>query len=282
MGVKILNGFKKYIYLSGLSIMLVSKVGAQTVEFGLYGGVSNYMGDVSEQQMKWDQTHPSVAVVGRYNISPRLTFKGFAGYGKVSGADSLAKLPANRIRNTSFFSDIYEFSVQMEYNLVKNNLTSRGRKPFMPYLFGGVGIFHFNPKTNYMGREYELQPLGTEGQGTTSYNDRKKYNLTTLCIPIGIGIKKKVTNYLSFGIEAGMRFTFTNYLDDVGGLYANTQVVERAYGPVAGALSNRTGMQMEDKRRTTTAGLVKNDMYFMAGITIAYVFHPRQDICPKF
>lgn len=276
----------------GLFVMLcfAGLTRAQQIEFGLYGGVSNYMGDVSEQKLKLDQTHPSVAVLGRYNISKKLTFKGFVGYGKVSGADSLAEVPANKVRNTNFFSDIYEFSVQMEYNLVENNLSTRGRKPLIPYLFGGIGVFHFNPKTNFGGREYELQPLGTEGQGTTTYNDKKKYNLTTVCVPIGIGLKKKVTPYLSVGIEVGMRFTFTNYLDDIGGTYANSQVVSRAYGPVAGSLSNRTREVVADQtqaaregdRRTTTAGLVKNDMYFLGGISITYIFRNPMSICPKF
>ncbi|MES2690477.1 MAG: DUF6089 family protein [Bacteroidota bacterium] len=288
MGIKTIKGIKSYILLIGLFSAMGSS--AQNIEFGLYGGVSNYMGDVSEQKMKWDQTHPSIAVMGRYNISPKLTFKGFVGYGMVSGADSLAKAPANKIRNTNFTSVIYEFSVHMEYNLVRNNLSTRGPKPFVPYIFGGLGIFHFNPKTMFQGKEYELQPLGTEGQGTTIYNERKKYNLTTVCVPIGVGIKKKITSYLSMGIEAGLRFTFTNYLDDVGGVYADNLVVASAYGPIAGALSNRTGevtsdvsfQAKENDKRTTIAGLVKNDMYFMAGISLTYIFRHSSDGCPKF
>jgi hypothetical protein len=284
------NNIKTLKAYSALIILFLAfNAGAQQVEFGLYGGVSNYMGDVSEQKMKWDQTHPSVAVLGRYNINKKLTFKGFIGYGRVSGADSLAKQEANRIRNTNFFSDIYEFSVHMEYNLVENNLSTRGRRPLIPYLFGGIGLFHFNPKTNYGGNVYELQPLGTEGQGTTTYNNLKKYNLTTFCIPIGIGLKKRVTPYLSVGVEVGMRFTFTNYLDDVGGNYANSNVVGSAYGPLARSLSNRTGEVVEEQRqaqegdrRTTTPGLIKNDMYFMGGVSITYVFRAPVSICPKF
>lgn len=288
MGIKTIQGIKGYILL----FILFSGINtwAQNIEFGLYGGITNYMGDVSEQKMKWDQTHPGVAVLGRYNISPKLTFKGFVAYGKVSGADSLAKVAANKIRNTNFSSEIYEFSVHMEYNLVRNNLSARGPKPLVPYLFAGLGIFHFNPKTIYQGKEYELQPLGTEGQGTTLYNDRKKYNLTTVCVPVGFGLKKKITSSLSMGIEAGLRFTFTNYLDDVGGVYADNLVVASSYGPVAGALSNRTGevtadvalQAKENDKRTTIAGLVKNDMYFMAGISLTYIFRRSADGCPKF
>lgn len=263
----------------------------KSIEFGVFLGASNYSGDVSEQEIKWDQTHPSFSVFGRYNINQRWSFKGFVGYGKVSGADSLAKKRANKLRNTNFSSVIYEFSGHFEYNLIKNNLSSKGRKPLIPYLFAGIGVFHFNPKTEYLGETYELQPLGTEGQGTTTYNSLEKYDLTTVCIPMGIGLKKRISRSFAVGIEFGARFTFTNYLDDVGGKYANSQVVSRAYGPVAGKLANRTAevavsypeltIPQEGAARTTRSPVIRNDMYFIGGFSISYIFNPKLDICPK-
>lgn len=274
-----------------LSILTTGTLLGQNIEFGIYGGVSNYIGDVSEQKMRGDQYHPSAAVMGRYNYTQRVTFKGLIAYGKVSGADSLASNVKNKIRNTNFTSDIFEFSAQVEYNLVPNNLSSRGGRPFIPYLFGGIGIFHYNPKTTYLGNEYELQPLGTEGQGTTQYNELKKYDLTTVCVPIGIGIKKRVSRSFVVGVEAGFRFTFTNYIDDVGGKYANVNVVERAYGPVAGRLANRSGEVISDypgqaapregELRTTRSFLFGSDMYFLAGISVSYVFQNGGLICPN-
>ncbi len=263
----------------------------KTIEFGVFIGASNYSGDVSEQEIKWDQTHPSFSVFGRYNINQRWSFKGFVGYGKISGADSLALKAKNKIRNTNFNSVIYEFSGHFEYNLVKNNMSTKGRKPLVPYLFAGIGIFHFNPKTEFQGKSYELQPLGTEGQGTTTYNSTQKYNLTTVCLPMGIGLKKRISANFAVGIEFGARFTFTNYLDDVGGKYASTEVVKRAYGPVAGSLSNRTAEvasaypelvpAVEGNPRTTKAPVIRNDMYFIGGFSVSYIIRPSGGGCPK-
>jgi hypothetical protein len=73
-----------------------------------------------------------------------------------------------------------------------------------PFLFGGIAVFKFNPTTEAAdGNTYELQPLGTEGQGTTEYPDMKKvrtYNrfhsfwawpevqyLQNLCRRVGMG-----------------------------------------------------------------------------------------------
>jgi hypothetical protein len=212
-------------------------------------------------------------------------------YGKVSGADSLASKPKNQMRNTNFNSDIYEFSVHGEYNLIPNKLSGRGGKPFIPYIFGGIGIFHFNPKTSFGGSTYELQPLGTEGQGTTQYNNLKKYDLTTICLPMGFGLKKRISQSFVVGVEAGLRFTFTKYLDDVGGKYANSNVVARAYGPTAGSLANRTGevaadypnlpIAKEGDRRTTPGLIFGTDMYFMAGFSVSYIFQNTGMLCPR-
>lgn len=278
------------LFLAVISCFSIGKIAAQNIEFGIYGGVSNYIGDVSEQTMKFDLFHPSAAVMGRYNISPKVTLKGMIAYGKVSGADSLANSAANKIRNTNFTSDIFEFSAQIEYNLVKYNIGGRGARPFVPYLFGGIGIFHYNPKSTFNGQEYELQPLGTEGQGTTQYNELKKYDLTTVCLPFGFGIKKKVSRSIVVGVEAGLRLTFTKYIDDIGGKYADVNVVSRAYGPVAGSLANRTGevasqypdlaVAREGQLRTTAPFLFGTDMYFLAGISVSYIFQNAGQGCP--
>jgi hypothetical protein len=289
MGVNMISKFK-YILLFSSTLFVVS-VHAQNIEFGVYGGVSNYIGDVSEQKMRFDQYHPSAAIMGRYNVNQRLALKGMIAYGKISGADSLASNAKNKMRNTNFNSDIYEFSVHAEYNLVPNKLSDRGGRPFVPYIFGGIGIFHFNPKTSFQGNEYELQPLGTEGQGTTQYNNLKKYDLTTICLPMGVGIKKRVSRSFVVGVEAGFRFTFTKYLDDIGGKYANANVVSRAYGPTAGSLANRTAevatdypnlpIAIEGDFRTTPGIILGTDMYFLAGFSISYIFQNPGIICPR-
>ena len=70
-----------------------------------------------------------------------------------------------------------------------------------------------------------LQPLGTEGQQVSGkFPDRhypKPYKRTQLSIPMGAGINYKVNRQINLGYEIGWRKTFTDYLDDVSGRYAN-------------------------------------------------------------
>lgn len=275
--------------LFSIYLLFTLNANSQNLEFGIYLGGSNFIGDVSEQKLNLSQTHPSFGIIGRFNASPKVALKGYFGYGRLSGADSLASSSDTKNRNLNFYTDIFEFSAHVEYNLVRNSSVGfSNSRPWIPYLFAGIGIFKFNPQTKFQGNVYELQPLGTEGQGTTQYNDRKKYALTEICIPLGIGIKKKLSNRVSIGLEVGVRFTTTNYIDDVGGKYANPLTVARSNGDIAAALSNRTGEVNPDKiavegdDRTTKPAVIKNDMYIIGGISIAYIFRNQGITCPRF
>lgn len=274
-----------FIYLINLSTFTQ----AQNIEFGLFLGASNYYGDLNNNSIVLSQTHFSGSFIGRYNVSERFAVKGFIGYGRISGSDENSSDALLKSRNLSFYSDIIEASAHLEYNLVKNSKAySANTRKIIPYLFVGVGLFNFNPKAEYQGQVYELQPLGTEGQGSTVYNDRVKYALTQLCIPFGIGLRKKLGSNFSFGIELGARYTQTNYLDDIGGTYAAKSVVESTHGSIAMALSDRSGeinpggAIFQEGQARSIKSLDIFDMYFMGGITLTYIFPNAGMRCPRF
>ncbi len=262
---------------------------SQGIEFGVFLGAANYMGDLSNDGVVLSETGFSGSIIGRYNIGERWAVKGFFGYGQISGSDQNANTSLKKSRNLSFYTDIYEVSAQMEFNLRKNSYRYTSSKKIIPYLFLGVGLFNFNPRTKLGGVEYELQPLGTEGQGTTTYNDRKKYALTQVCMPIGFGFKKKLTKRLSMGFELGARYAFTNYLDDIGGTYADSRVVGRSNGDAAAKLSDRSWELTPDGRPLFIDGDKRSikkidiaDIYFMGGITFTYIFPNAGMRCPRF
>jgi len=284
--------FIKYILVICCFSFLFQSAFAQQVEIGLMLGGSNYAGDLSNEFIVAKETHFSGSMFGRYNINKRWAVKGFMGYGQISGDDKNFGGYKNIFRNLNFSSDIYEFSVHAEYNFLKNNINSISARPFVPYMFGGIGVFSFNPKTVFNDVTYELQPLGTEGQGTTSLNDFKKYDLTTLCIPFGLGFRQKIGDDFFLGVEAGVRFTTTNYLDDVGGVYADPNIVRAAYGDVAGILSDRSieltlsdGSHQYLNSKGSARSIRKyldTDMYFMAGVTLSYLIRSKGMACPQF
>lgn len=299
--------FKRYIVFTLLALpTFVLK--AQHIEVGVMLGASNYIGDLSNETVVMKETHLSGSFFGRYNFSPRFAVKGFVGYGRISGDDknfgsatrsySGATRAFNQERNLNFYTDIYEFSLHCEYNLLPNDLKYYSARPFLPYVFAGIGVFNFNPKTKYLGKTIELQPLATEGQGSTTYNSFKKYSLTTICIPVGVGFRQKIGDDFFLGFEAGLRFTTTNYLDDVGGTYADRSVIGGASGKAGLLLSDRswelnsandpntdkplelTYLFTEGNKRSDKK-LIKTDMYIMCGVTLSYVIRFKGQGCPS-
>ena len=78
-------------------------------------------------------------------------------------------------RGLHFRTQIQELSSQIEFNFLPFE-TGSVLYNWSPYIFSGISIYNFNPQAeNSNGQWVDLQPLGTEGQGTTAYPERKKY-----------------------------------------------------------------------------------------------------------
>ena len=57
------------------------------------------------------------------------------------------------------------------------------------------------------------------------YPEKDPYSLSQFSIPMGLGIKLSLGEKFSLSAEYGVRMTFTDYLDDVGGIYANPEIL---------------------------------------------------------
>ena len=279
--------------------MAFSQKKVSSLDFGPYLGGSNYMGEFTDGYMPlWNKTKFAGGLICRYNYGPYLTFKGTAIYGKIEGSDKNFASDAYRgRRNLSFKSDIVEFSVQGEWNIRGYELTKESYG-WSPYLFAGVSVFRFNPKAQFNYQSYmmdaslqaqdgdwiELQPLGTEGQETTKFNDKRRYSLTQLSVPVGLGAKWQLDDYWAFGFEFGVRKTFTDYLDDVSSIYVDNIIVGGASGPMAVALKDRS---MEVGQTPFENGDVRGnaatkDWYVIGGLTLTYRIHGGRQPCFNF
>lgn len=211
---------------------------AQLPELGLMGGGMYYLGDLNPLG-NFKNTHPTGSIFLRQNFNPRLNARYQFTYGTVSGADSLSKVVYNRNRNLSFESKVIEVSAILEINFLPFTPGEKRKNYATPYLMFGLGLFKMNPEAYINDDWFELQPLGTEGQGSP-LNKKDKYRLTQLCIPVGIGFKGNLTDRLVLGFEYSIRKTFTDYLDDVSGNYADPILLARYNGPLAAALADRS------------------------------------------
>lgn len=188
---------------------------AQT-EYGIQVGASTYFGDLNTNY-GLHFIRPAGGAFIRYSFNPYIALKGMINYTKVGYADHFSKNEFQQIRNLSFRSDILEAALVAEFNFFRFE-TGDDHHRFTPYLAGGIGVFYYNPYVNYQGNRFNLRDLGTEGQNTGEYSDRR-YKSYSVCFPVGAGIKYWIRPGINFSCELLNRFTLTDYLDDVSNTY---------------------------------------------------------------
>jgi hypothetical protein len=128
---------------------------------------------------------------------------------------------------------------------------------------------------------YELQPLGTEGQGYAEYPDRVLYNRTAFTWLIGGGFKYRLAKGLGVQLEVGVRKTKTDYLDDVSGTYADPIVLFHEGGEEVAFLADPSVLISGEPVGATgkmRGDDTKKDDYLFAGIGLYYTINPYR--CP--
>lgn len=230
--------FSTYIFLT----LLYFQGFSQKSEVGISLGGSLFSGDVNpDYAIK--ETKPSFGLFYRYYLSTKFTLRSNFLFSTLSGDDYedmswSVKEVYHKVRNLSFRSRIVELSIGTEYYF-KNLL----EKKSSPYLFAGLGCFYFNPQAKYQSTWYTLQPIGTEGQGLPG--SPKKYNRLQAIGIIGAGYKFRLSKKVYLGFEVGLRFTSTDYLDDVSTKYADKGAL-RANGKMSPILADRSAERYYD------------------------------------
>ena len=231
---------------------------------GLSLNAANYYGDLSptpnriSTDLSQTKTGFGFSVARRYG--PRYTLQAQFLYGILSGADQISAVPSDQesharyLRNLSFRNHIKELSVTTYFDLFSNLNTYSKRPLWTPYAFIGLALVLHNPQAKIPAFDLEgnvlpnagnwvsLRALGTEGQYATldptdaNYGIRP-YSLLVVAVPFGIGTRFKLTELLDLWIELGIRYTFTDYLDDVSKNYVDLGTLN---SPSAKAMSYRT------------------------------------------
>lgn len=182
-------------------------------------GVASYVGDLIKTSTAFNQSSYSMSAGLNYLIIPHLSARFDVGLHQVQGYDSKSG-GAYPGRNLSFKSKILEFAVSAEYTLLDMN-----KHRFSPYLFVGIGAFHFNPRAyNGPGGTYGLRELGTEGQGLAGYPGF--YSTVAVEFPLGVGFKYALNKKITMSGEFCYRPSGTDYLDDVSTNYPSKAALD--------------------------------------------------------
>jgi hypothetical protein len=259
-----------------LSYLVVSTAQAQSYSLHLQAGTSHFVGDVGDYS-PWVPTNGQAGIFFRYGWNDHWGIRLNGHFGRVSAADSLSDFTFRQARNLSFRSNIYEVSAMVEFNFFAFDGRYKSKKS-TPYIFAGLGIMGFNPQARVGDEWFDLRPLGTEGQGTPA-NPNGPYARVSVVIPFGMGYRWAIGKKTALGVEVGFRKTFTDYLDDVSGRYADPLVIANYNGLLAAGLSNRsevagdrTGMFRGDPER--------KDWYIFTGLNLEFYLRSSREKCP--
>ncbi|HBH22703.1 MAG TPA: hypothetical protein DDY13_04690 [Cytophagales bacterium] len=234
------------------------------LSFGVNVNALNYFGDLAPNpgigSTDISFTRPGFGIMASYRYTPALSIVAGLNWGRLRGDDFESADPYDEsgsyryVRNLSFRNDIYEFMAGVQYDFIPNHGTFLNRLKIVPYAFAGVSLIYHNPKAQVpdvnvftgetmpnAGEWVALKPLGTEGQYSDAY-DVKPYSLIQPAIPLGIGGRFAVNQRLDLSLEIGYRILFTDYIDDVGGLYVDL-----------GALDSDLARVMSDRSREEVA-----------------------------
>jgi hypothetical protein len=209
--------------LTLLLIILPYAAMSQNFHFSARLGIATYNGDLKASSLSLSQSRFMGSLGVRYDLTEHIALRSYLSLGGLK-ADDKKGSDAMKLRNLNFKSSIFEWEAGIHYSILDLNYHW-----WTPFVSAGIGLFHFNPKTvDENGNKVKLQPLATEGQGVVQ--GVKPYKLTQFNIPISVGVERMLNEDMRVGLELGYRKCFTDYLDDVSGLYADQAVLLAAKG----------------------------------------------------
>lgn len=222
----------KMLLITLVAAMIPDAAGAQTddeyrFEIGAGVGLVSYLGDFNGSPLKNNQ--PLGALLLRYVINPYMALRLGVSAGTLKGSptDVGTWYPDLSETPTSFNNTLTDLSLTYEYN-------------FWPY---GTG-------NDYRGAQ-RLTPFIMIGLGATYI--KADENVLTANVPLGIGLKYKITKRLNLGLEWAVHFSLSDKLDGV-----------------------------KDPYTIKSKGLFKNtDCYSAFQLTLTYSFLPKCLTCNK-
>jgi hypothetical protein len=250
---------------------------AQVSEIGITGGVAYYIGDLNPTRHYPKDTKIAYGVLYRYNFSDRYAIRLQGLTSRMQSYDSNSSDSLQLLRNLHFRARLLEFSALVEVNFRKYRSRDKDSKRWTPFMFAGLAYFRANPQAQLDDTWYDLQPLGTEGQGTSAGGE--SYGVDNICIPFGVGVKVNFGR-LDMQLEWGLRRTYTDYLDDVSGSYVDRDQLAFENGPLAATLADPSVLAtLPDYPNADRARGDPNtrDWYQYTGLSLTYVISRFSD-----
>ncbi len=211
--------FSAVTLFSGTAVSAQDAV-VQEGEFGIGIGAGQYFGDLNTRA-RLNTAKLAASIFFRKNMGNYIAIRLGATFAQLGYSDQYNTHNQYMYsRNLSFNSKVWELTLQGDFNFFRF-MPGEPQYSFTPYITFGAGVFSYDPYAYLRDEKVFLRPLGTEGQGSSLYPDRKQYSSMGISIPFGGGIKYSFNERINIGFEVLHRFSNTDYLDDVSKTYVD-------------------------------------------------------------
>ena len=181
---------KRIHWLLLFLILSLSLSGQRSSDYGVFGGVSSYFGDINPNRLLYSPL-PAGGIFYRYNLNPRQALRTNLFIGGLQGNDLDFSSSFQRARAASFSGTVGEWAVQFEFN-------------FFPY--------------STQGKQWDFTPYFAAGGGIAFVNTVAFTYIPV--IPLSFGFKVNVYKNIGLEAEYGFRKTFYDNFDGVKDLVA--------------------------------------------------------------
>ncbi len=161
----------------------VTASGQRKADFGVFAGVSTYMGDINPTRFMYSPL-PAGGLFYRYNFHPRQALRTNFFVGGLRADDLDFNNDFQILRAASFSGYIGEWALQFEFNFLPYS-TQGKRWNYTPYFAAGAGIAFINTT------DFTYQPV----------------------IPFSVGFKINICKNIGLEAEYGFRKTFYDNFD---------------------------------------------------------------------
>lgn len=159
-------------------------------EVGASIGLMTYYGDFNSSLTK--KMQPAYGLLARYKFNPRMALALNISHGKLKGSSDNVDTwyPDMDEEAYSFSNSLTDVGVRFEYNFwpYGTRREYRGARVFTPYVALGIGM---------------------------TFASTDAGNEFTANVPMGVGVKYKITTRLNIGLEWAMSFSLSDNLDGV-------------------------------------------------------------------